>query len=61
MKFDIMVLPTVPGTLKDRAELRPIGRNNERFQQMIDEMRNVAIMADEMGIDAFSTPSTLPL
>ena len=55
MKFDIMVLPTVPGTLEDRAELRPIGRNNERFQQMIDEMRNVAIMADEMGIDAFST------
>jgi alkanesulfonate monooxygenase SsuD/methylene tetrahydromethanopterin reductase-like flavin-dependent oxidoreductase (luciferase family) len=50
-----MVLPTVPGTLEDRAELRPIGRNNERFQQMIDEMRNVAIMADEMGIDAFST------
>ena len=55
MKFDLMVLPTVPGTLEDREQLRPIGRNNERFQQMIDEMRKIAVLADEIGIDTFST------
>jgi hypothetical protein len=25
------------GTLEDRKRLRPIGRNNERYQQMLDE------------------------
>ena len=55
MKFDLFVLPSVPGTMEDRERLRPIGRNNERFQQMIDEMRKLAVMADQMGIDAFST------
>jgi hypothetical protein len=34
MKFMLFVLPTVPGTLEDRKRLRPIGRNNERYQQM---------------------------
>ena len=55
MKFDLMVLPTVPGTLEERAQLRPIGRNNERYQLMLEEVRQIAILADEMGIDAFST------
>jgi hypothetical protein len=34
MKFVIFVLPTVPGTLEDRRNLPPIGRNNERYQQI---------------------------
>src|SRR5271169_5477192 len=34
MKFMLLMLPTVPGTLEDRRRLRPIGRNNERYQQM---------------------------
>ena len=55
MKFDIFCLPTVPGTLEDRAALRPIGRNNERYQQMLEELRTIAVMADEVGFDAFST------
>ena len=55
MKFSFFVLPTVPGTLEDRERLRPIGRNNERFQQMIEEVRTLCIMADEFGFDCFST------
>ncbi len=55
MKFDILVLPTIPGTLEERSALRPIGRNNDRYQQMIEEVRQIALLADEMGIDAFST------
>ena len=42
MKFMLFVLPTVPGTLEDRKRLRPIGRNNERYQQMLDELRKLA-------------------
>ena len=31
-----------PGTLEDRQRLRPIGRNTERYQQMLDELRKLA-------------------
>lgn len=55
MKFQLFCLPTIPGTEEDRERLRPIGRNNERFQAMIDEVRQIAIMADEAGFNCFST------
>ena len=55
MKFQLFVLPTVPGTLEDRERLRPIGRNNERYQQMLDEVRKLCVIADDAGFDCFST------
>jgi alkanesulfonate monooxygenase SsuD/methylene tetrahydromethanopterin reductase-like flavin-dependent oxidoreductase (luciferase family) len=55
MKFMLFTLPTIPGTLEDRARLRPIGRNNERYQQMIDELRKIAILADDAGFDVMTT------
>lgn len=55
MKFMLFVLPTVPGTLEDRKRLRPIGRNNERYQQMLDELRQLVVLAEEAGFDAFAT------
>ena len=39
MKFMMFVLPTIPATFEERRNLRPIGRNNERYQQMLDELR----------------------
>ena len=55
MKFMLFVLPTVPGTLEDRRNLRPIGRNTERYQQMLEELRKLAVLADEAGFDVLST------
>ena len=55
MKFMLFVLPTVPGTLAERETLRPIGRNNERYQQMLDEVRQLAVLADEAGFDVMAT------
>ncbi|MBM3925105.1 MAG: LLM class flavin-dependent oxidoreductase [SAR202 cluster bacterium] len=55
MKFDLFCLPTIPGTLEDRARLRPIGRNNDRYQQMLDELRKIVVFADKAGFHAFST------
>ena len=55
MKFNLFVLPTVPATLEERERLRPIGRNTERYQQMLDELRKLAVMADDAGFDAMST------
>ena len=48
-------MPTVPGTLEDRKRLRPIGRNNERYQQMLDELRQLAQFADDVGFDVIAT------
>ncbi|GBD14460.1 Alkanal monooxygenase alpha chain [bacterium HR25] len=55
MKFLILALPTVPGTLEERERLRPIGRNTERYQQMLEELRKLVTIADEIGIDVFAT------
>lgn len=55
MKFQLFILPTIPGTIEDGERLRPIGRNNERFQEMIDQTRQICILADELGYDCFST------
>ena len=55
MKFMLFVLPTVPGTLAEREALRPIGRNNERYQQMLEEVRQLAVLADEAGFDVMAT------
>jgi alkanesulfonate monooxygenase SsuD/methylene tetrahydromethanopterin reductase-like flavin-dependent oxidoreductase (luciferase family) len=55
VKFQLFVLPTVPATMEEREQLRPIGRNNERFQMMIDEVRTLCGIADDAGFDCFST------
>ena len=55
MKFNLFVLPTVPGTPEERERLRPIGRNNDHFQEMIRQMRELAVIADQMGFSSFST------
>ena len=51
MKFMLFVLPTIPATFEDRQRLRPIGRNNERYQQMLDDLRRLAVFADDAGFD----------
>lgn len=51
----LMAWPTVPATLEERRRLRPIGRNVERYQQMIRELRELVIIAEDLGFDAFST------
>ena len=55
MKIDLFAMPAVPATLEEREKLRPVGRSTERYQMMLEELRHLCIMADELGIDAFST------
>jgi alkanesulfonate monooxygenase SsuD/methylene tetrahydromethanopterin reductase-like flavin-dependent oxidoreductase (luciferase family) len=55
MKFMIFVLPTVPATFEERRNLRPIGRNNERYQQMLDELRQLVVLAEQAEFDVFAT------
>ena len=55
MKFMLFVLPTIPATFEERRNLRPIGRNNERYQQMLEELRKLVVLAEQAGFDVFST------
>jgi alkanesulfonate monooxygenase SsuD/methylene tetrahydromethanopterin reductase-like flavin-dependent oxidoreductase (luciferase family) len=55
MKVSVFAMPTIPATIEERRALRPIGRNTERYQMMLDELRAIATLADELGYDAFST------
>jgi len=55
VKIDLFAMPSVPATLKEREEQRPVGRSTERYQKMLEELRHLCILADELGIDAFST------
>lgn len=51
MKFGIFILPSFPGGSAARDELRPIGRNRDAYQGLVEETRRVAIAADRAGFD----------
>ena len=56
MKFMLFALPTIPAeTFAEREQLRPIGRNHDKYQQMIDELRKLAVFADQTGFDVMGT------
>jgi alkanesulfonate monooxygenase SsuD/methylene tetrahydromethanopterin reductase-like flavin-dependent oxidoreductase (luciferase family) len=54
MKFMLFVLPTIPGSVDERRRLQPIGRNTERYQAMLDELRRLVALAEEAGFDVFA-------
>lgn len=54
MKFNLFMTPTIPGTDREREDLRPIGRNNDRYQAMIEEIREISTLAEDVGFDAVS-------
>ena len=52
MEFVLYFNPDIRGTIEEREQLRPIARNNERYQEMIELMRAVTIRGDELGFHA---------
>ncbi len=56
MKFMFFFYPAIPGTLEDRERLRPIAANNDRFQQMIDEIVELSQFAEDLGFSAVTFP-----
>jgi alkanesulfonate monooxygenase SsuD/methylene tetrahydromethanopterin reductase-like flavin-dependent oxidoreductase (luciferase family) len=55
LKLHLLTLPKMPGTAEEYAALRPIGRNVERYQAMLHEVEEIALLAEEYGFDAFGT------
>ena len=49
-------LPTLPATLEERRALRPIANRTERWQRMLEEVVEVARMAEDLGFDAVGFP-----
>jgi alkanesulfonate monooxygenase SsuD/methylene tetrahydromethanopterin reductase-like flavin-dependent oxidoreductase (luciferase family) len=56
MKFMFFVLPTLPATLAERKAQRPIAMQPERWQRMIDEVVELAQLAEDVGFDGFCFP-----
>ncbi len=55
MKVTVFAMPTVPATNEERERLRPVGRNTERYQMMLDELRTIVRACDDLGYTAFAT------
>jgi alkanesulfonate monooxygenase SsuD/methylene tetrahydromethanopterin reductase-like flavin-dependent oxidoreductase (luciferase family) len=55
MRVNVFAMPTIPATNEEREQLRPIGRNTERYQMMLEELRGLVRTLDDMGFDAFAT------
>jgi alkanesulfonate monooxygenase SsuD/methylene tetrahydromethanopterin reductase-like flavin-dependent oxidoreductase (luciferase family) len=55
MKFALFNYPSVPASFPEREKLRPIGRNRERYREMLHEVREYCVLADELGFDAYGT------
>lgn len=55
MKY-MMWSPTAVGaTPQEREQLRPIGRNADRYHALVEELEGLAVLADDHGFDAFGT------
>jgi alkanesulfonate monooxygenase SsuD/methylene tetrahydromethanopterin reductase-like flavin-dependent oxidoreductase (luciferase family) len=52
MKFMLHIVPTVPASPAERERLRPIAHRTEKIQQMLDEMVELAQLAEELGFAA---------
>src|SRR3954454_20784017 len=55
MKVHLLTLPRLGGTDEELEQLRPIGRNAERYHEMLLQLEEIALYADELGIDAYGT------
>lgn len=49
MKFMLHINPVVPASPEERERLRPIAHRSEKIQQMLQEMVELARMAEDLG------------
>lgn len=53
MKFILHLGPVIPATMEERESLRPIAHRTDRTQQMLDEMAELAQLAEQTGFRDF--------
>ena len=54
MKFILGFLPTLPVTMAERLRERPIGYRTEYWQRMLDQIVEIARVAEDVGFDMAS-------
>ena len=54
MKFILGFLPTLPVTMEQRLRERPIGYRTEYWQRMLDQIVEIARVAEDVGFDIAS-------
>jgi alkanesulfonate monooxygenase SsuD/methylene tetrahydromethanopterin reductase-like flavin-dependent oxidoreductase (luciferase family) len=52
MRFMLHIVPTVPASPIERERMRPIAHRTDKIQQMLDEMVELAQLAEETGFTA---------
>jgi len=55
MKFILFLFPSIPATPEERRVLRPIAQRTHKFQQMLNEAREIARVCEDLGFDTLST------
>lgn len=50
VKVILQLYPQIPATREERVEQRPMGRNVERYQQLLTEMPDLIRAADDLGL-----------
>ncbi|MGH8008723.1 MAG: LLM class flavin-dependent oxidoreductase [Candidatus Binatia bacterium] len=56
MKFLYFMPPALPATLDERRRLRPIAHRTDYFQRMLEEVVELAKLAEDLGFEAVSFP-----
>ena len=51
----LQIYPVIPGTRQEREEMRPIGRNVERYHQTLEEWHDIVRAADQLGFWGVAT------
>ena len=55
MKFGIFTNPASPGVINEGKKIRGIDRNNEVYQAMLKELKQICFRSEDLGFDLFST------
>ena len=56
VKIIVQTFPVIPAeSPQERAAMRPIGRNRERYQETLDGWHEIVQAADELGVWGFAT------
>lgn len=51
----LQLYPVIPATRQEREEMRPMGRNAERYQKLLGEWHDIVRAADRLGVWGVAT------
>jgi len=55
VKVLVQLYPVIPATREEREQQRPMGRNRERYQQLLVGWHDIVRAADRLGVWGMAT------